>query len=290
MTWHMILRRGVQGPAEEVALYNIAEYYCKNQDFSTARGLLETAATRHPTMNKRCILKCLTLLKTVYKELGEARLSEDVAALMVEHGLKVEVKKGGGAAKRVVFSLDYSGSMAGGKIRSALLNLETNLRDHINDDDQVALLCFNASVHVSLPLQIKKGRLDHLVGEVRKLCQPMGPTAFFDSVDHALGMLAQARTQDSHLSEWIVALTDGDDNRSKITCESLAARLSREPVDGLIVIGVGSEVVPDKLQLLAKATRKGTYLKADSHQESITEAFSQVAKLIQGGDVVLEDF
>jgi hypothetical protein len=76
-------------------------------------------------------------------------------------------------------------------------------------------------------------------------------------------------------------VTDGDDNRSKTTVDNLLAVLPKEPLMGLVIVGVGSDIQPANLQRLAASTRKGTYIGADSSQESITEAFSQVAKLIQ---------
>jgi tetratricopeptide (TPR) repeat protein len=198
----------VQGPAEQVALYNLADYYVKHQDFATARSMVETAIIKHPAMNRRFVVKSLRMLQNIFVELNEKNLAADVDAAMIERGLKDPTQKATSVQKRVILSLDYSGSMAGGKIRSALVNLETILRDHINDDDQVALLYFNAVVMLAIPLQTKnKGNIDSIIGEVRRLCNPVGATAFLDSVDQALGMLTAARNQPGAFSEWIVALT-----------------------------------------------------------------------------------
>lgn len=46
-------------------------------------------------------------------------------------------------------------------------------------------------------------------------------------------------------SDWIIALTDGDDNRSgTVTANHVAEQLKRTDI-GLIIIGVGADVKPE---------------------------------------------
>jgi hypothetical protein len=51
-----------QGPAEQVAVVNLAEYHVKRNELKEAQALLEASIVKCPTMNKRAVIKSLTLL------------------------------------------------------------------------------------------------------------------------------------------------------------------------------------------------------------------------------------
>jgi Mg-chelatase subunit ChlD len=54
--------------------------------------------------------------------------------------------------KRVAFVLDYSGSMSGTKIRTAIENINSIVTDHIQELDSVMIIHFNERIHVDVPL------------------------------------------------------------------------------------------------------------------------------------------
>ena len=125
---------------------------------------------------------------------------------------------------------------------------------------------------------------------IQGLRNPTGATAFYDSVVIALSALEVAARTTHNGTNWIVALTDGEDNRSKIACDRLAANLQSSAfLDGLIIIAVGEGVEKEALQSLCSSTSKGVFVFAEGSKQSIADAFAQVAQLIQG-QVVLEDF
>lgn len=191
----------------------------------------------------------------------------------------------GGGPKNVVIIVDYSGSMSGSKIRSAVSNVRMVFDKYIDDDDSVMLIHFTGSVIVDFNLQKKKANKDMMQAKIDQLTSPSGSTAFYSSVVEGLNALKAYRGGGS---SWVVALTDGEDNSSRITHATLLERLEREKGADLIVIGVGSDVDESKLKPLAQATPRGVYIFAEGDKSSIDSAFGEVARIIQG-QVVLED-
>jgi hypothetical protein len=57
--------------------------------------------------------------------------------------------------KDVMFVLDYSGSMAGAKIKSAITNMKTVLTEHIFEQDNVGFLVFSNKLKCVFSLQQK---------------------------------------------------------------------------------------------------------------------------------------
>lgn len=53
---------------------------------------------------------------------------------------------GSAGPKGVMFILDYSGSMSGSRIKTCVGSIQTILKDHIGDDDLVALTLFSHEV------------------------------------------------------------------------------------------------------------------------------------------------
>ena len=100
-------------------------------------------------------------------------------------------------------------------------------------------------------------------------------TAFYDAVREAM---IHARDTPSDNSEWIVALTDGEDNSSRYNVEDLIKLLHNVSVK-VIVITVGSLRNEREIQRLCKAG-DGHHIKADGNADSIRKAFQQVQQLI----------
>ena len=157
--------------------------------------------------------------------------------------------------KRVALIVDYSGSMYGAKIRSATKNLESIVRRHLTDDDSAMLIHFTNFIYVDFDILPIKGNADMMISKITSLAYPTGTTALYDAIGIALNSLSRSPTS----NDWIIALTDGEDNASKQSHGSMISRLQlKNGAVNLIVIGVGSDVETAILEALAKATPKGT--------------------------------
>eukprot|EP01031_Cornospumella_fuschlensis_P025871 gene25871-31244_t len=196
-----------------------------------------------------------------------------------------------GVLKRVVFAIDYSGSMNGIKIQSAVASLRTMLDSCINVGDYVSIVKFTKFVRVVLELTEKNSSTkESLLRAVDKLNNPKGATAMYDAIDFAFNSLVTTHVAGTSL-DWIVVLTDGKDNSSALQLQELLDRLSTSAYrPGIIIIGVGTSVVRGVLESIVEtAGSKGVYFAASANQNSIAEVFGQVGQVIQG-QVILEEF
>lgn len=198
--------------------------------------------------------------------------------------------------KTIAFVVDYSGSMTGSKIRSAVRNIDRIFTRHIHSADHMLLVRFNNEVDTLVPLTVKAGHEDRIRLAIQSLTVPNGGTALYDAVKEALRALDRNRWLFRRRSvrkalerdRWIVVLTDGQDNSSSINFSDLLKDVAASKA-GLIVIGVGSEVHVELLQQLSSAASKGAFVFAEGSQRSVDQAFQQVAAIIHG-QVLLEEY
>jgi uncharacterized protein YegL len=194
--------------------------------------------------------------------------------------------------KRVAFAIDYSGSMAGPKIRSAVQNLQMIFRNYIGEQDYISIIQFNTTVTTLLPLTKKAGQESTIEQKIKSLRGPYGSTAFYDAVNTCLQSFdspqSSSSTSSFHSNDWIVALTDGEDNCSKMMTIPALQELVAQSNIGLIIIGVGSDVHTELLTSLTAVSKKGVYVAAQGDKKSIDEAFGQVIQIIQS-QIVMED-
>ena len=154
---------------------------------------------------------------------------------------------------KVIFALDYSGSMSGNKIRSAVENIKNIFDNYIDENDYISVVTFNGFVMTNLPLTIKRDNEISIGSTISSLIHPNGGTAFYLAIDETMNMLEGNHTQ----NDWIVALTDGEDNCSKSgQKEKIIKRLSSSD-NGLVIIGVGQDVQTNILEEIAHSSIKG---------------------------------
>ena len=122
-----------------------------------------------------------------------------------------------GGEKSVLFLLDYSGSMIGGRIKTSIEAIREVIAEHISEDDYVALTCFNDTIRHPLDWTQKDEaneprirRLFEKDDQIESIGKPAGATMLWDGVQEALRLAWSAPS-----SCWVVLLTDGDDTDSK---------------------------------------------------------------------------
>lgn len=188
--------------------------------------------------------------------------------------------------KRLAFALDYSGSMAGSKIKAAVDSLQDLFARHVNAQDQLLILRFNGSCEVVLPLTTKQGNEERIAGIIRSLVAPNGGTALYDGTrDAILSLSSSANTQQR--SDWVVVLTDGQEGNSR-TRKPEIEQLLRNATCGVIIIGVGTDVNVPELEGLAHCAKRGFFVSAEGNRAGIEQAFGRVAVLMRG-EVIMED-
>eukprot|EP01031_Cornospumella_fuschlensis_P028932 gene28932-34918_t len=283
--------------AEQIALFNCAllkEAMAADGASEAVEAAFLEALCRTPYMHASTVRKILLSLKTHLSVANRQRM-EDLAILeryAKTFNFNLSSDGVGGAAsgssgsKRVVFAVDYSGSMAGTKIRAAVSNLQDMLQKNIAAADSIALLSFNTSVTDVLPLTKKEGNEARISSLISSMDAPTGSTVLYDGISAAYTKLSTHATS----NDWVVVLTDGEDNGSKTKLPALLQRVREKPQVGLVVIGVGSDVQTEILQSIASASpAKGFYVFAQGDQKSIEDAFHQVAELIES-QIILEEY
>ena len=153
----------------------------------------------------------------------------------------------------LAFVIDTSGSMAGRPIADVKSAVATMVRQ-LAATDQVAVIAFDVSPRLVQALTADKQRA---VAALNTL-SPGGDTAIYDAVAMASDVLESA---DPRSRRALVLLTDGADNRSKLTREAIAARLGATAFP-LYAIGLGSSIDRSTLDALARSTTGGATLLA----------------------------
>ena len=229
--------------------------------------------------------KTLASLNSMFSAQGRSEAMATLSNLATSNGIALNQQRGQ-TQKRVAFVLDYSGSMSGSKIRSALENLTSIVDNHIHEQDSVAIVHFTSDVVVDLSLIKKKGNVDAIRSTIASLNRPSGSTAMYDAVLRAATILSENATN----SDWIIALTDGEDNSSSLTPLQLIDKLKNSYRQAnVIIIGVGSDVQHETLSSIAAATPKGTFVFASGDKQSIDDAFGAALSVIEAGQIIIED-
>lgn len=136
--------------AEQVALYNMSCLRSAQNRQADAVQLLLEALSRGRVMHTQTANKVLGSLQELFKQDGKTLLADSVAREAAACGFSS--KPSGGTIKRVVFVVDYSGSMAGSKIHTAVDNLTRIAETHLYDHDNIALIHFTHKVKDQLTL------------------------------------------------------------------------------------------------------------------------------------------
>ncbi|HEX6713921.1 MAG TPA: VWA domain-containing protein [Thermoleophilaceae bacterium] len=158
-------------------------------------------------------------------------------------------------AANVMLVFDTSGSMGEqSKIDQAKDGLRVFFRE-LSARDRVGLLSFNTKIFPEAPIEPVKTNLTRLRERVSGLL-PDGETAVYDAT--AEGYNAVRKLNDDSRINAVVVLTDGQDNQSHISLDSLVRQLraqsgSEQQVVRVFTIAYGEGAERDKLAQIAKA-------------------------------------
>jgi tetratricopeptide (TPR) repeat protein len=273
--------------SKQIALFNYGKLYEEKKDLVLAIHYYVMSVQFPAKMHPMTTIKALSRLTGIYLAHypSTPSSSEDLRKLeAICETHKISYKnQGGSVKKRLAIALDYSGSMSGVKIRSAVENILSLFEDQIQAQDSILLLHFNTSVVVDLPFTLKEGNEEWIRRTILSLVHPNSGTALYDAMEQCVNYInVGATTQD-----WMVVLTDGEDTGSRVSKEKICNSISQGHY-GVILIGVGNDVNHIELEKLVQASPKGYYVKAAGDKDGITRAFGQVRNLMQE-NVVFED-
>jgi Ca-activated chloride channel family protein len=174
----------------------------------------------------------------------------------------------------LVLVFDTSGSMQReGRMTNARPGA-VQLVSMLGDDDLVSLLPFSTSLNwADRAVPLKTGR-QQITRRIEGLF-PGGETALYDAIDAGYQFLQQNPAPDRISA--VVVLTDGEDNRSRLSLEQLLQRVrfdaEKNPIR-VFTIGYGAEARKDVLKRIADATEAKAY---EGKPENIREVFKEIA-------------
>ncbi len=211
--------------------------------------------------------------------------------------------------KFVVMVIDVSGSMYGNRIHAAVNGALEIYNTQINPQDELAIILFHSASEVILPPIQKGGNEEKILNTIRRIRPTQYQTALFDAIGDSFNLINQ-RISDEH--KWVIALTDGMDNRSSnfnlkdrrfqgflkfINSDhriGLGEYIEENLITmNLLLIGIGKDLIPIEADLknLCARSVQGRYIPVrDTHNAKIAiqNAFQEVSNLL--AQINVEDF
>lgn len=264
----------------QYASMNMGVHYYKMKKVEDARQFLNYALSLTQKIHVNVKNKCEMTIADIYEEHygSEGKL--------IAKDMKKKLNIGRTFPKNVIFVLDTSGSMSGSFIttcRNSIMDIITN---YLGESDSISLYTFNTNVRKILFKKSVSNDIQEISHNIANNTKAGGTTAFYTAVSQAIDDMNNDGMDNS--SQWIVALTDGEDNRSHpLTSEQVARKVSANKVN-LIVITVGNISTINDIMKLTDASEKGMHISANGGATAISEAFGQAAAVISNGHVNME--
>lgn len=262
----------------QYASMNMGLHYAKMKKIDEARQYLNYTLTLtktiHINVRNQCMMALIDIYDTHFGEEGK----------IIAEKQRKEMNFGNGAAKNIIFILDISGSMSGSRIITCRTSVMDIVTEHLSSNDSVSLYTFNNLIE-KVFFKIPSTEVDQIRNYIDNRTQTKSRTAFYDALFMAITDMKDDEMDNSN--QWVIALTDGEDNCSKTTSEFIENYVRTHKVN-LIVITVGQLQTEDDIRKIVNASSQGMLIKAEGGTEAISEAFGQAAMVITKGHVNME--
>jgi tetratricopeptide (TPR) repeat protein len=194
--------------------------------------------------------------------------------------------------KHIKFVLDCSGSMSGSFIEQCRKSIIDIVGQYINNADNVTLITFNESCKVLFSSLVKQNYLDYITSSVNnhENTKTTGGTAFYDAMNYAITVKLASNSvsnpivkSDAKFDDWVIALTDGEDNRSTVNPGQLEKIINMTNTN-LVIITVGQLKNSAHIANFCKQSKlcKRIHINADTNPNGIAQAFSKAARFMVG--------
>ena len=262
----------------------------ENQDENTRR-LVEMAlnklyislliADRILTHVKRsCVVTLREIYTTYYGEVG-AVACERLNAMFPDIAYC-------GSNLKVNFLIDVSPSMSGGRIKSCEKTLIDIVCNKMKNGDMIAVNVFAKEYNTLIPMTCLSGASrGGVIGTLQTLpyLTNKGSTFFYSALARMAKDLGAANG--TATKQWIVALTDGEDNE-RVTTDEYAKRTCEENNISVIMISVGLEVPRVLAVLKYLASEEKYFLKSTDDPAAITDALGKGFDMAASGNIMME--
>jgi tetratricopeptide (TPR) repeat protein len=261
--------------AMQYSLLNMG-LYCKDiGNYDEAGRLLNSALSLRETIDKHFQLVCLSNLAFINEKLGNKELADQI---------KKDFALGGSI--HAIFCLDISGSMAGQRITICRENINDILSEYLKPSDNASLITFHSRCKWVFKNESIGDNLLELKGKVNRGTNTGGRTAFYDAVYQASKHLVEENDMENG-SQWIIALTDGQDNESKVKLKTLREYVGKYNLNIIIIGALLEQRELDTIHTISSASENGIFIAA-TNIEGISDAFKSVGEIISRGQFALE--
>ena len=208
---------------------------------------------------------CVKMIMEYHKKSGNAQQISLLSDIFPDFSQKKQVK----------FVLDTSGSMMNiiGVCRESILKIVQRL----SEDDIVSLYTFSTEVK-PLFIDLRVGDNYNSIANFvnNKTNKISGSTAFYDALFQSFKNSIQG-------NDWIVALTDGEDNASQMNIKNLTENYKKY-LNNIIIITVGklknAEDIMKICDIAKSHGKKGELLQVDNSIDHIADAFSKAGNMM----------
>lgn len=204
---------------------------------------------------------CLQYLSKTYKKINNNDMVNKINSLLYE-------------PKNIYFVLDCSGSMDGNPLKQCKDSIIDIINNYIEDYDNISLITFNTTYQTVIPTT-KKNINQNIINKINQI-KAGGYTAFYSAVNEAINNLKKNNCSNK---DWIIALTDGEDNSSDISSLQLINNI-KILAGNIVVITIGSLKNENIIKNICNANGKGHHIKIGVND--ISSAFRKVANMIIG--------
>ncbi len=185
---------------------------------------------------------------------------------------KVCVKRTRGAAsvpvantRDVFFVLDVSGSMTGAKLAAGKAAIQ-DMHATLPDTDRMAVICFDDGAFFKLrPRPNGELKRKQEIAPLMDRIFAKGGTAFYDAL-----WIAIEQITDKTRRSLIIALTDGDDNKSTHTLDQVHTLLGQYPNITLSIVHIGPDSARNGHYETLAVQGHGAYVMVEETTEIVT--------------------
>lgn len=262
------------GAAISYSAMNIGIYYFLLQNYKEAEQWLENVMYNSKLLDVYVQQTCKNYLLQIYQQTAQkGKLAELGSQLMCV-----------GGTKEICFVLDRSGSMSGNQLNICKQSIVNIMNNNMSNTDWMALIVFDNRVDILYSLQEIGGNRQTMTQTISDI-RAGGMTAFYDGLAVAIRLLKESPNK---FDQWIIALTDGEDNESKNNDKDIIKQLDGTGID-LLTITVGHISNGDKIKKICKSTKQGMLISA-KNQNEIDKCFKKAINVVMAGNANMESF
>jgi len=275
--------------ALQYASVNLGEFYVGASKFQEAQKFFNYALTLVENIKLNIRNRCLIGLLTVFESPAFINLPD--AQDQVTR-IKRDFQLFNRSRQSIVFVVDVSISMGNNdRIGKMKAGLQLIINEFLSENDLVTLIEFHNEYEVVFEDYTKKENGAEMMECINRM-RTKGNTKFFDAVGYAVDKIQKNDMANS--DQWIIALTDGEDNRSskyydysRGLNQSFLNRIQKNDI-GLIVLEVEMETNTMQIEILTRDDRtpetgKRRYYIPVNNARDIEHVFKTVAGTIVKG-------